>query len=145
LLRRCLHHGIPICIQMEMFYNGLLPPTQLMLDASAGGALLNKSYSKTYELIESIATNSYRWPTSRINSTKKVAGVHELSDVSALTAQIASLTNMLKAVSTSNAVSPASMGSPVLSMFPMLVKQSSSSVETISCVFYGVGIFMMIA
>ena len=32
-----------------------LPPTRLMLDASAGGALLNKSYAKAYELIESIA------------------------------------------------------------------------------------------
>ena len=41
LLRRCPHHGIPICIQMETFYNGLLPPTRLMLDASVGGALLN--------------------------------------------------------------------------------------------------------
>ena len=37
LLRKCPHHGIPICIQMETFYNGLLPPMRLMLDASAGG------------------------------------------------------------------------------------------------------------
>ena len=40
---------------METFYNGLLPPTRLMLDASAGGALLNKSYAEAYDLIESIA------------------------------------------------------------------------------------------
>lgn len=59
LLRRCLYNGIPICIQMEMFYNGLLPPTLLMLDASAGGALLNKSYAEVYKLIESIAVNNY--------------------------------------------------------------------------------------
>ena len=52
-----------------------------MLDAFARGALLNKSYAEAYELIESIAANSYQWPTSRLNSTKKVAGVHELSDV----------------------------------------------------------------
>ena len=114
LLRRCLNHGIPICIQMETFYNGLLPPTRLMLDASTRGALLNQSYAEAYDLIESIASNNYQWPTSRFNSTKKVAGVHELNDVSALTAQIASLTNMLKAVSTSNSVSPASLVSPVV-------------------------------
>ena len=71
---------------METFYNGLLPPMRLMLDAFAGGALLNKSYVEVYELIESIVANSYQWPTPRLNSTKKVAGVHELSDVSALTA-----------------------------------------------------------
>ena len=57
-----------------------------MLDASTGGALLNKSYAEAYELIESIAANSYQWPTSRLNSTKKVVGMHESSDVSALTA-----------------------------------------------------------
>ncbi|KAL5540766.1 hypothetical protein UlMin_044089 [Ulmus minor] len=132
LLRRCPHHGIPICIQMETFYNGLLPPTRLMLDASAGGALLNKSYAEAYELIESIAANSYQWPTSRINTTKKVAGVHELGDVSALTAQIASLTNMLKAVSTSNVVSPASLNSPVSATSPVVIEPNNSSVETVS-------------
>ncbi|KAL5576436.1 hypothetical protein UlMin_018135 [Ulmus minor] len=58
----CPHHGIPICIQMETFYNGLLPPTRLMLDASAGGALLNKSYAEAYELIESISSNNPNRP-----------------------------------------------------------------------------------
>ena len=110
-----------------------------MLDASAGGALLNKSYAEAYDLIESIAANSYQWPTSRINSTKKVAGVHELGDVSALTAQIASLTNMLKAVSTSNVVSPVSVNSPVSAISPVVVEPSNSSVETVSCVFCGGG------
>ncbi|KAL5573431.1 hypothetical protein UlMin_023028 [Ulmus minor] len=86
----------PMMFQMlqTTFYNGLLPPTRLMLDPSTGGALLNKSYAEAYDLIESIAANSYQWPTSRINSMKKVAGILELGDVSALTAQIASLTNM---------------------------------------------------
>ncbi|KAL5546795.1 hypothetical protein UlMin_006482 [Ulmus minor] len=139
LLRRCPHHGIPICIQMETFYNELLPPTRLMLDASAGGALLNKSYAEAYDLIESIAANSYQWPTSRINTTKKVARVHELGDVSALTAQIASLTNMLKAVSTSNVVSQGSQNSPVSAISPVVVEPSNSSVETVSCVFCGGG------
>ncbi|KAL5538366.1 hypothetical protein UlMin_046146 [Ulmus minor] len=92
-----------------------------------------------YDLIESIAANSYQWPTSRINTTKKVAGVHELGDVSALTAQIASLTNMLKAVSTSNVVSQASLNSPVLAISPVVVEPSNSSVETVSCVFCGGG------
>ena len=75
-----------------------------MLDALAGGALLNKSYNKAYDLIESIAANSYQWPTARMNSAKMVVGVHELNEVSALSTQIASLTNMLKAVTTSSPV-----------------------------------------
>ena len=43
-------------------------------------------YTKDYDLIESIAANSYQWKTSRVNLAKKVAGVHKLSDVSALSA-----------------------------------------------------------
>ncbi|KAL5562245.1 hypothetical protein UlMin_031992 [Ulmus minor] len=93
----------------------------------------------TYDLIESIAANSYQWPTSRINTTKKVAGVHELGDVLALTAQIASLTNMLKAVSTSNVVSQAYQNSPVSAISPVVVEPSNSSVETVSCVLCGGG------
>lgn len=59
LLKRCPHYGIPICIQMEHFYNGVLPAARIMLDASAGGTLLTMSYNEAYAPIESIAANSY--------------------------------------------------------------------------------------
>ena len=48
------------------------------------GALLNKFYAKAYDIVENITANSYQWPTSRLNSAKKVVGVHELSEVSEL-------------------------------------------------------------
>ena len=67
-------------------------------------------------MIESIASNSYQWPTTRVNSGKKVAGVHELSEVYALSAQIAFLTNMLKVVTTSSSVVSASR---VVSVSPL--------------------------
>ncbi|KAL9411530.1 hypothetical protein AB3S75_045182 [Citrus x aurantiifolia] len=60
LLRRCPHHGIPCCIQLETFYNGLNPSTRLMVDASANGALLSKSYNEAYEILERIAYNSMK-------------------------------------------------------------------------------------
>ena len=59
LLRRCPHHGIPYCIQLETFYNGLNPSTRLMVDALTNGALLSKSYNKAYEILERIANNNY--------------------------------------------------------------------------------------
>ena len=34
VLRQSLYHGIPICIQLEIFYNGLVPSSRNMLDAS---------------------------------------------------------------------------------------------------------------
>ena len=106
------------------------------------GALLNKSYTEAYDLIESIAANSYQWPTSRLNSAKKVVGVHELSEIFALSAQIASLTNMLKAINTSTLAvlaSPMVSASLVSSVSLVVVEQNISSIDSISCVFCGGG------
>ena len=46
LLRKCPHHGIPHCIQLETFYNGLNAHTRLMVDASANGAIFSQSYNE---------------------------------------------------------------------------------------------------
>jgi len=59
LLRRCPHHGIHAFIQMETFYNGLVPSTRLMLDAYSGSTLLSKYYKECYELVETKSSNSY--------------------------------------------------------------------------------------
>ncbi|KAM6559604.1 uncharacterized protein LOC115712327 [Cannabis sativa] len=63
LLRKCPHHGIPHCIQMETFYNSLNAHTRMVVDASANGALLAKSYNEVYDIIERISNNNYQWPT----------------------------------------------------------------------------------
>ncbi|KAH9671338.1 hypothetical protein KPL70_017334 [Citrus sinensis] len=75
LLRRCPHHGIPCCIQLETFYNGLNPSTRLMVDASANGALLSKSYTEAYEILERIANNNYQWPSTRQPAARGSAGL----------------------------------------------------------------------
>ncbi|KAH9647957.1 hypothetical protein KPL70_025394 [Citrus sinensis] len=84
LLRRCPHHGIPYCIQLETFYNGLKPSTRLMVDASVNGALLSKSYNEAYEILERIANNNYQWPSTRQAAamTTASATVNQISDVS---------------------------------------------------------------
>ena len=46
LLRKCPHHGIPYCIQLETFYNGLNFTARQMLDATAGGAFTASSYNE---------------------------------------------------------------------------------------------------
>ena len=65
LLRKCHHHGIPCCIQIETFYNGLNPSTRLMVDTLVNRALLFKSYNEAYEILERIANDNYQWPSSR--------------------------------------------------------------------------------
>ena len=68
LLRKCPHHGIPHCIQLETFYNGLNAHTRMVMDASTNGVLLSKSYNEAYEIIERIDRNNYQWPTNRVVS-----------------------------------------------------------------------------
>ena len=86
LLRRCPHHGIPCCIQLETFYNGLNPSTRLMVDASANGALLSKSYTEAYEILEKITNNNYQWPSARQPAARGSAGVHNIDAITTLSA-----------------------------------------------------------
>ena len=59
LLRKCPYHGLPHWIQMETFYNGLNAQTRSMVDASANGALLMKSYNEAYEILEQMSKVAY--------------------------------------------------------------------------------------
>ncbi|XP_030478162.1 uncharacterized protein LOC115695219 [Cannabis sativa] len=103
LLRKCPHHGIPHCIQLETFYNGLNAASRMVLNASANGAILSKSYNEAFEILERIASNNYQWSTNRAPTSEKVASVLE---VDALTAQMASMTNILKNVNMGGSVQP---------------------------------------
>ena len=104
LLRRCLHHGIPCSIQLETFYNGLNPSTRLMVDVSANRALLSKSYTEAYKILERIANNNYQWSSTRQPVAREAAGVHNIDAITALSAQVTSLTNMVKAMISASAV-----------------------------------------
>ncbi|KAM6563676.1 hypothetical protein CsatB_023674 [Cannabis sativa] len=107
LLRKCPHHGIPHCIQLETFYNGLNAASRMVLDASANGAILSKSYNEAFEILERIASNNYQWSTNRAHTSRKVAGVLEVDALTALTAQMASMTNILKNMNMGGSVQPA--------------------------------------
>ena len=117
LLKRCPHHGIPCCIQLETFYNGLNPSTRLMVDASANGALLSKSCTEAYEILERIANNNYQWPSARQPVAKESVRVHSIDAITTLSVQVTSLTNMVKAMTSA----------------PTTVKQ----VAELSCVYCG--------
>lgn len=133
LLKKCPHHGISICIQMEAFYNGLTPPTRLMLDASSRGALLSKSYNEAYELIEGIAANSYQWSTARATTSKGTGGLHEVSEVITASAQLSVVTHMLKSFTTTS--SPAVTQPSIVEQ--VILESGRAAANAISCVFYG--------
>jgi len=43
---------------METFYNGLNIATKQVVDASANGAILSKTYNEAYEILERIASSN---------------------------------------------------------------------------------------
>ena len=103
LLKRCPHHGIPCCIQLETFYNGLNPSTRLMVDASANWALLSKSYNEAYEILERITKNNYQWLSARQAAARGTIEVHNRDALTALSAQITTLLNMVNVMTTTPA------------------------------------------
>ncbi|XP_052198388.1 uncharacterized protein LOC127805673 [Diospyros lotus] len=86
LLLRCPHHGIPDWLQVQTFYNGLLGHTRTIIDATAGGALMDKSFDDAYTLLEDMAANNYQWNPDR-TPQRRTAGVYEIDAIFALTAQ----------------------------------------------------------
>ena len=88
-----------------------------MVDASENGALLSKSYTEAYEMLERIANNNYQWPLARQPTARGSAGVHNIDAITTLSAQVTSLTNMVK----------------VMASAPATVKQ----VAALSCVYCG--------
>ena len=55
-----------------------------------------KSYEEAHDLLECMSMNSHQWPADRATSSRTVAGVHELDAMTALAAQVSSLTHMVK-------------------------------------------------
>lgn len=70
-----------------------------MVDAVAGGILMAKTAKAAYTLLDDIATNSYQWPSERLG-VKKVAGLYEVDPITALAAQVASLTSQIVTLTT---------------------------------------------
>ncbi|XP_020425758.1 uncharacterized protein LOC109950616 [Prunus persica] len=97
LLRKCPHHELPTWIQVQTFYNGLSQTSRTLVDAAAGGALMTKTATEAFELLETMASNNYQWPSERMNL--KPAGVLEVDAMALLTAQISNLTKKVDSLS----------------------------------------------
>ncbi|XP_073057235.1 uncharacterized protein [Primulina eburnea] len=90
LLQRCTHHELPLGLVVQTFNYGLISSNRTMIDAAACGNLLRKTAEEGYELLEEMAASSYH-PQSERNSQRRNAGVHKVTDFSAVTAQIEAL------------------------------------------------------
>ena len=113
MLRLCPHHGLEKWLIIHTFYNGLLYTTKIYVDAAACGALMYKTYTVAYALIENMAQNHYQWTSERIitasSPSKKEAAMYEIPSLDHLAAKADTLTQKFDKMDTS-VVTP----SPVL-------------------------------
>ena len=74
-----------------------------MVDASVNEALLSKSYNKAYEILERITNNNYHWLSTGQVTARGTTWVHNIDTLTILLAQVTSLTNMVKVMTTAPA------------------------------------------
>jgi hypothetical protein len=92
-----------------------LYPTKINVDAAAGGALMSKTYTTTYALIENMAQNHYQWISEKditaSSPSKKEAGMYEISSLDHPAAKVDALTQKFDKINTS-IVTPAPVSPP---------------------------------
>ncbi|KAL0367598.1 UNVERIFIED_CONTAM: hypothetical protein Sradi_3649900 [Sesamum radiatum] len=86
MLRKCPHHELLLWSQVQTFYNGVTLANRVTIDAAAGGTIMKKLPSEAFNIIYEIATNQYSYGQERAD--KRVAGIHSIDAVSALSAQM---------------------------------------------------------
>ena len=77
-------------MQVQTFYLALTPATKTLVNAAAGGALMNKTEDAAYSLLEEMAMNNDHGGSGR-NILRKQMPISEVESVKALTEQIAAL------------------------------------------------------
>ncbi|KAL0392857.1 UNVERIFIED_CONTAM: hypothetical protein Sradi_2508500 [Sesamum radiatum] len=90
MLRRCPHHELPAWWQVQTFYNGVTLANRATIDATAGGTIMKKLLSETFNVIDEIATNLYSYGLERTD--KRVVDIHRVNAITTLSAQMAALT-----------------------------------------------------
>ncbi|CAN6570916.1 unnamed protein product [Malus baccata var. baccata] len=93
LLLQCPHHGLPLHLQMQIFYDGLTQTCQSTVDNAAGGALKKKNAQESYNIYEMLGSNA-----QHKDLWGKKVGVYEASSNHELSLQVANLEKKLEAV-----------------------------------------------
>ncbi|CAL8993408.1 unnamed protein product [Prunus brigantina] len=89
-LLQCPHHGLPLYLQMQIFYDGLTQTCQSTVDNAAGGALKKKNAQESYNIYEMLGSNAQHKDTRG-----KRVGMYEISSNNDLALQVASLEKKL--------------------------------------------------
>ncbi|XP_075074798.1 uncharacterized protein LOC142162350 [Nicotiana tabacum] len=96
LIRDCPYHNQTRELLAHTFIEGLHPETKIVVDAAAGGQVLEKSFDEIYVLLNKFSKSNPDWQGEMGRHTvQKFVGALELDVVSALSAQISTLTNQV--------------------------------------------------
>ncbi|XP_019257827.1 PREDICTED: uncharacterized protein LOC109236052 [Nicotiana attenuata] len=96
LLRDCPHHNQTNEVLAHTFIEGLHLETKVVVDATARGQVLDKSFDKIYALLNTFSKSNPDWQGEMgRHIAQKSAGVLELDVVSALSSQVATLANQV--------------------------------------------------
>ncbi|CAN6720949.1 unnamed protein product [Malus baccata var. baccata] len=98
LVASCPQHQMKEELILQYFYEGLLPIERQMLDASAGGALVDKTPTAAKTLISNRALNAQQYEGVGQRSTTRQHQVNEVSAITELQNQMANLTTLLSQV-----------------------------------------------
>ncbi|KAM2086763.1 hypothetical protein ACFX1R_024265 [Malus domestica] len=98
LVASCPQHQMKEELLLQYFYEGLLPIERQMLDASAGGALVDKTPTAAKTLIANRALNAQQYEGVGQRGTTWQHQVNEVSVITELQNQMANLTTLLSQV-----------------------------------------------
>ncbi|KAM1249651.1 hypothetical protein ACFX2G_032998 [Malus domestica] len=98
LVASCPQHQMKEELLLQYFYEGLLPLERQMLDASAGGALVDKTPRDAKTLIANRALNAQQYEGVGQRDTPRQHQVNEVSAITELQNQMANLTTLLSQV-----------------------------------------------
>ena len=105
LQRSYPHHGLPRDVLIRTFYNGVTSFTRDSIDAKAGGFLMRKTMDEAAQLLDRMALDNCLWSSERIHPPKQM-GRLEVDTVTALQAQISTLTKQLGNLTNKNNLAP---------------------------------------
>ncbi|CAN6691822.1 unnamed protein product [Malus baccata var. baccata] len=98
LVASCPQHQMKEELLLQYFYEGLLPIERQMLDASAGGALVDKTPTAAKMLISNRALNAQQYEGVGQRSMPRQHQVNDVSAITELQNQMANLTTLLSQV-----------------------------------------------
>ncbi|CAN6723355.1 unnamed protein product [Malus baccata var. baccata] len=98
LVASCPQHQMKEELLLQYFYEGLLPIERQMLDASAGGALVDKTPTAAKTLISNRALNAQQYEGVGQRSNPRPHQVNEVSAITELQNQMVNLTTLLSQV-----------------------------------------------